>query len=142
MEKIKQLKVMTSLLMFVFVFTFTACSSDDDNGGNSGEVVTQSNAQLAVGTWMCVSSEDTYQGYTATGLLVGAQITIKSDGTYTSTASSFGTSGTYKFSGDTITAKNDLGDTFVVKVAINGNTMTWKGTASSGVSFSYVFTRE
>lgn len=128
---------MMSLLMLVSAFAVTACGNDDGD-----EVVTPNNAQQAIGTWMCTSSKDTYQGYTSTGLLVGAQITIKSDGTYTSTASSFGTSGTYKFNGNTITAKNNQGDTFVVTVTISGNTMTWNGTSSTGISFTYVFARE
>ncbi|MBQ9362747.1 MAG: lipocalin family protein [Bacteroidaceae bacterium] len=125
------------MVAFLFLaFAFVACGSDDKDDK------TQVNVNEAVGTWMCTSSTDTYQNQTHTGLLVGAQITIKSDGTYTSTATSFGKQGSYVINENTITAKNSSGDTFVVTVSIKGNTMTWQGTSSTGVSFYYVFTRE
>ncbi|MBQ8715340.1 MAG: lipocalin family protein [Prevotella sp.] len=54
-------------------------------------------------------------------------VTIKNNGTYTSTASTFGYSGTYTISGNSITAKSDSGDTFVVTVTISGDKMTWNG---------------
>ena len=31
---------------------------------------------------------------------------------------------------------------FVLKVAINGSTMKWEGTASNGVKFKYTFRKE
>lgn len=118
--------------------TLFSCGSDEKNA----ETETQVNIDEAVGTWMCTSSSDTYQGNTHTGLLVGAQVTIKNDGTYTSTSNSIGAKGSYTMNGDTFTVKNSSGDTFVVKVSVNGNTMTWQGTSSTGVSFNYVFAKE
>ena len=56
---------------------------------------------------MCVESQDTSNGQTYEGLLVGAQITIRNNGTYTSTSTSFGSSGTYVLNENTITAKNN-----------------------------------
>ena len=91
---------------------------------------------------MCVESYDTSYGETYSGLLVGAQITIKSDGTYTSTASSFGASGTYVINQNTITARNNRNETFVVSVTIKGNSMKWEGTSSTGVKFKYTFKKE
>ena len=59
----------------------------------------------------------------------------------TSISPSFGASGTYSVSGNQITARSSAG-TFVVTVTINGDKMTWNGTASNGTSFHYVFQRE
>ncbi len=97
---------------------------------------------MAIGTWMCVESIDTQQnGASYSGLMIGKQVTINSDRTFTSTASSFGYSGTYTISGNKITAKSSSG-TFVVTVSVVGDKMTWNGTASNGVRFKYVFVRE
>ncbi|MBQ5872455.1 MAG: lipocalin family protein, partial [Bacteroidaceae bacterium] len=88
-----------------------------------------------------VKSTDTYQGMSQDGLLVGAQIKINENGTFTSTSYNFGRSGTYTYKGNQITAKSSAG-TFVVTVTIDGDKMTWRGTSSTGVSFQYVFQRE
>ena len=120
-------------LMLPIVCSYCACSSDDDDNIDINS---------AVGTWMCTKSTDTYQGYTLNGLLVGAQIVIKSDGTYTSTSTNFGSLGTYTLKGNTITAKNNRGETFIVTVSVNGDKMTWNGTSSTGVTFYYIFARE
>lgn len=122
------------MLLFSF-FLLHSCGDDD------GTII-QENVEQSIGTWLCTSSSDTSVGKTFEGLLVGAQIEIKSDGTYTSTAYSFGYSGTYVIKENTITAKNNRGETFVVTVSVNGDTMKWKGTSSTGVSFYYVFSRE
>ena len=123
---------MMALMMVVMLgFGFVSCSNDDDDSLET----------KAVGTWMCTNSTDVYMGYTSDGLLVGAQVTIKGDGTYTSTASSFGSYGTYTIKGNSITAKNLDGETFVVKVNVSGDKMTWEGTSSTGVTFKYIFTR-
>jgi hypothetical protein len=95
----------------------------------------------AIGTWMCVESLDTSYGYTFSGLLVGAQISIKSDGTYTSKSPNFGTTGTYVVKGNNITARNSNGDTFIIKIIVLANRMTWEGTSSTGVNFKYIFNR-
>ena len=90
---------------------------------------------------MCIKSTDKYQGKSVEDLLVGAEITVKSDGTFTSTKASIGKNGTYTIKDNVITAKSDAGS-FVVYVSINGDRMTWEGTASNGVSFTYVFQKE
>ena len=127
------LHLMAVTIVAMLGFSFFSCSNDDDS---------QIDIADAVGTWMCVESQDTSNGQTYEGLLVGAQITIRNNGTYTSTSTSFGSSGTYVLNENTITAKNNYGDTFIVKVTIKGNRMTWSGTASTGVNFKYVFARE
>ncbi len=128
-----------SILMLVMLsLSLTiSCGSDDDE-----DLQDTSLQSAAVGTWMCTKSTDSYKGTSAEGLLVGKQITIKNDGTYTSTSSNFGYSGTYSINGNTITAKNTSGDTFIVTVKINNRNMYWEGTASTGVTFDYTFTKE
>lgn len=128
------LRVMAIMLVSTLSLVFSSCSKDDENEKPL-------NVADAIGTWMCVESTDTSYGQAHSGLLVGAQITIKSDGTYTSTASSFGATGTYVVNENTITARNNSGDTFVVKVTIKDNRMVWEGTASTGVKFKYVFNK-
>jgi len=133
MKRLKYMRL--SLMMMVVVMT--ACGGDDNDGNID--------VNQAVGTWMCVQSTDTYRGQSVTGLLVGTEITIKADGTYTSTASSstsvMGKSGTYTINGNTITARTS-GYTFVMTASFNGNRMTWDGTATNGVNFHYVFQKE
>ena len=126
------------MLMVMALSTMVACGSDDDDNGASGADLVKE----AVGTWMCTQSTDSQKGQSFDGLMVGKEVTIKADGTYTSTSSSFGYSGTYKISGNTITAKSNTGATFIVTVTINGSKMTWNGTASNGTTFSYVFQKE
>lgn len=132
----KQLKNLGILLLVTMMAVVTSCSSDDD-GAKDSELVKQ-----AVGTWMCTESTDSAAGQTYNGLMVGKQVTINSDGTYTSTASTFGYNGTFTISGNKITAKSSTGATFVVTVNISGDTMTWNGTASNGTTFRYIFIRE
>ena len=126
------LRMMTIMVVAMLSVGFASCSDDDGPSGN--DLVAK-----AVGTWMCTSSKDSAMGYSVDGLMVGKEVTIKSNGTYTSTAETFGYSGTYSIKGNTITAKSASGDTFMVNVSINGDKMTWNGTASNGTSFIYVF---
>ena len=114
-----------------------SCSDDENNDSSGNDLVNK-----AIGTWMCTSSTDSAMGYTVEGLMVGKEVTIKSNGTYTSTSPTFGYSGTYNIKGNTITAKSSNGDTFMVNVSISGDKMTWNGTASNGTTFKYIFTRE
>ncbi len=126
-----------NLWLMMMVVVITACSGDNNDGNID--------VNQAVGTWMCIQSTDTYRGQSVTGLLVGTEITIKADGTYTSTASSstsvMGKSGSYTINGNTITARTS-GYTFVMTASFNGNRMTWDGTATNGVNFHYVFQKE
>ena len=135
MKKLQECYVL--LMLVVSLPMIMSCSKDDDDTPQGTELVKQ-----AIGTWMCTDSRDIQQnGMYYDGLMVGKQVTIKSDGTFTSTASTFGYSGTYTVSGNKITAKSTSG-TFVIIVSVKGNTMTWDGTASNGVRFNYTFIRE
>lgn len=133
-----QLKKWSLLMLVVMAMPLLmACGSDGDGGSTGDEL-----KEKAIGTWMCTQSTDAAQGYSFDGLMVGKEVTINGDGTYTSTSDSFGYKGSYVINGNKITAKSNSGDTFVVTVNISGNTMTWNGTASNGTTFHYVFTRE
>ena len=138
MRKIKFWSML--MLMGMLMPLVTSCGGDDDgDGGGStdGDLIAK-----AVGTWMCTQSTDTQQGQSYQGLMVGKEVTINANGTYTSTASTFGYTGTYTVSGNKITAHSNSGGTFVITVGISGERMTWNGTASNGVTFNYVFEKE
>ena len=124
-------------MIVILNVSMASCSDDENNDSSGNDLVNK-----AIGTWMCTSSTDSAMGYTVEGLMVGKEVTIKSNGTYTSTSPTFGYSGTYSIKGNTITAKSSDGDTFMVNVTISGDKMTWNGTASNGTTFKYVFTRE
>lgn len=135
----KQLKIWSMMILMLMAMPImVACSNDDkiDDGARGENLVAE-----AVGTWMCIQSTDSQGSYSVDGLMVGKEVTIKSNGTFTSTSPTFGATGTYSVSGNQITARSSAG-TFVVTVTISGNKMTWKGTASNGTTFHYVFQRE
>ena len=129
----KQLLLLVMMLLPMMV----ACGDDDGGSGPSGDAL----KIQAIGLWMCTDSKDEYGGKTYNGLMVGKEVHIMSNNTYTSTSSSFGYSGTYVLSGNTITARSSAG-TFVVNVRIIGDKMYWDGTASNGTTFNYTFVRE
>ena len=127
------------MLLVLFFPLMVACGGDDNEGSsyNDSDLISR-----AVGTWMCTQSTDISQGEIYQGIMVGKEITINADGTYTSTAQSFGYTGTYTINGNIITAKSNNGSTFVFTVSISGDKMTWDGTASNGVTFNYIFIKE
>ena len=126
------------LSALLFSVSLISCGDDNDNSSASGgNLISQ-----AIGTWMCTQSTDTQQGHSYSGMMVGKEVSIMANGTYTSTGASFGYSGTYSVSGNKITAHSDNGGTFVITVNISGDRMEWNGTASNGVTFRYIFERE
>lgn len=134
----KKIMYLSKLLLTVFLLSLTSCGDDNNGTGSStGDVISK-----AIGTWMCIQSTDTQQGSSYYGMMVGKEVTVYANGTYSSTSTSFGLSGTYSASGNKITAHSDGGATFVVTVTFNGDYMEWNGTASNGVTFRYVFQRE
>lgn len=135
----KQFKLLSMLLAILMVPMMVSCGGDDEKDDNpSGDDL----IIKASGTWMCTQSVDAMNGQSFQGLMVGKEITINPNGTYTSTAPTFGYSGTYTVSGNKITAHSDAGSTFLINVTISGDRMTWEGTANNGVSFRYIFERE
>ena len=134
----KRIKFWSILLLVSMVLpTMVACGGDDDDINPNGDEL----KRQALGLWMCVESKDEGGGKTYNGLMVGKEVCIMSNNTYTSTSSTFGYSGTYSLSGNTITARSSAG-TFVVNVTVHGDQMIWDGTANNGTKFRYVFQRE
>ena len=108
MRKIKFWSML--MLMGMLIPLAVSCGGDDDgDGGGStdGDLIAK-----AVGTWMCTQSTDTQQGQSYQGLMVGKEVTINANGTYTSTASTFGYTGTYTVSGNKITPRILLQEIF------------------------------
>ena len=137
MKQLKSISLFVALLCSMFVVSSCGSDNDNDDGARDSQLIAE-----ASGTWMCIESTDTQQsGYDVENLMIGKEVTIKKDGTFTSTSPSFGKSGTFTVSGNSITAKSEVG-TFVVTVTVSGNKMTWEGTASNGVRFRYVFQKE
>ena len=130
------------ILLFALVLAPFLVSCGNDNESNDGGLAGAELIGKAIGTWMCIQSTDSQLGQSYQGLMVGKEVTINANGTYTSTAPSFGYTGNYSVNGNKITAKSNNGSTFVVTVSIIGDVMTWDGTASNGVTFKYVFQRE
>lgn len=128
--------ILAMLVVSVTVMFFTSCSSDDDGDGSK-----DINVQEVVGTWTCTASTDKVDGKSITGYMVGESITISEDGKFSSTASSIG-NGTWELNGNKMSAKNTHGDTFSATLTVKGNTMTWNGTSSQGVSFNYTWQKE
>jgi hypothetical protein len=80
--------------------------------------------------------------YEKVGIKAGAcSFVFNQDGTFTSTSSTFGRSGTYTYKGNQITANSSAG-TFVLTVTIDGDRMTWNGISDTGINFQYVFQRK
>ena len=135
----KNFKILSIMLSILIIPLLVSCGDNDEKASStSGEDL----IIKASGTWMCTQSVDTQNGQSYQGLMVGKEITINPNGTYTSTTPTFGYSGTYKVSGNKITAHSDAGGTFIINVSISGDRMTWDGTANNGVSFRYIFERE
>lgn len=132
----KKMKLWSIMMLVVMMLPMMAACGSDDDAASGDDLKKQ-----ALGAWMCIESRDEAGGRSMTGLMVGKEVVIMSNNTYTSTSSSFGYSGTYSVSGNTITARSSAG-TFVVNVTISGDKMIWNGTASNGVTFRYVFQRE
>lgn len=129
------------VLMSVLVCAgFVACGGDDDN---SGEPVDLSKT---VGTWVCTASQDwwvTDKGSgEASGVMVGVELTINSDGTYKSSSSRFGLSGQWSIDGSSFTAKSNSGRTMIGTMAVGSNSMRLTGSTTDGYSFDYSFERK
>lgn len=133
-NNMKELKTLgLFLLVMLMGVAVSSCGGSDDDE--------PFDISKAYGTWMCVTSKDTDRGYTADGLLVGKEVTVKKDGTFTSTGSTIGETGQWTNKDNQVTAKSSVG-TFVLTMSFSGDKMIWNGTASNGVSFYYVFQKE
>lgn len=139
MNYLKHFRLLSLLIAILMGTIIASCGDDEEKDG------TLSDDDLIIkasGTWMCTQSVDTQYGETYQGLMIGKEITINPNGTYTSTAPTFGYTGTYVVSGNKITARSDAGGIFLINVSISDDRMTWDGTANNGVTFRYIFERE
>ena len=64
------------MLMVMAMPLMVACGSDGDSGPSGDELKSK-----AIGTWMCTQSTDEAMGQSYDGLMVGKEVSIKSDGT-------------------------------------------------------------
>ena len=100
--------------------------------------LTYSLAQTYVGTWICISSVDVVEGETINNYMKGKSLTVKDDGTYTSTSDAMG-NGMFIIQGNQFAVQNTDGNIFMGTISLNGNQLVMEGTSSYGVEFRYVF---
>ena len=76
----KQFKLLSMLLAILMIPMMVSCGGDDekDSTPSGDDLIIK-----ASGTWMCTQSVDTQNGKSYQGLMVGKEITISPNGTYT-----------------------------------------------------------
>lgn len=136
-----KMKLWGILLLVVLTMLFAMSCGDDDKGGSGKALTGDELVRKATGTWICTQSTDTKNGKMYEGLMVGNELTINADYTYSSTSQDFGYKGTYSVEGDKISAHSNSGKTFVISASVIGNQMTWKGASGNNVTFNYTFQR-
>ncbi len=124
------------LILFAIIFCIFLISCGKDAEEDYDE---NFDINKTIGEWYCVQSSDTYNGQTQFDLKVDETVKINGDGTYSSSLSNFGYSGTYTYEGNYITLKSKTGVTSTVLVSIVDDIMLWKGSYSVGKVFSYSF---
>lgn len=95
-----------------------------------------------VGVWKCTSSISTYKGGTYTDVLKGESLTINSDGTFKSTTSYIGKSGTWSQKDNTLYVSSADGGNITLDFTLSATTLTVKGSNDSGESFDCTFVKE
>ncbi len=96
------------------------------------------NAEDLYGLWECVSSLDQNDSEKYEDLIKGESLTILSSGTYYSSSSILGESGSYSVDGNTFTATTVSGDYYYAVFSIKDGFLTLTGNAN-GFDFTYVF---
>ena len=71
-----------------------------------------------LGTWKCISSKDVVEGEIIYDYMKGQLLTVKSDGTYTTTSEEMGR-GTYTINGNVFKAQNTKGSRFEATVTLS-----------------------
>jgi len=94
MKIMKNIKLLTSLLLLVSIFLISSCKDDDDPVLTKTQLLTQNTWKYSSGT----SSDAFAQSLLA--ILTGQEYTFKSDKTYSGILLGFPTSGTWDFSAD------------------------------------------
>lgn len=138
----KNVRLWSALTLVMLTMSLVMSCGDDDKGNGGSKTPTGNDlVKKATGTWICTQSTDTKNGKTYEGLMVGNEVTINADFTYSSTSQDFGYNGTYSVADDKISAHSNNGKTFVITASVIGNQMTWKGASGNNVTFSYTFQR-
>ncbi len=133
-RNIKFWSCLTILVLSVASFVFSSCNKDEEE--SRAEEIGK-----AVGTWICISSTETYQGVKQEDFVVDGKVCINMDGTYTSTIEAIGFKGTYSYDGKRIEVTKSSGESFIIEISINNRRMTWRGTYNDGTSFQYIFNK-
>lgn len=95
-----------------------------------------------VGVWKCTSSTSTYKGGTYTDVLKGETLTINSDGTFKSTTSYIGKSGTWLQKDNTLFVSSTDGGNIFLDFTLSATTLIVKGSNDTGESFDCTFVKE
>ena len=95
-----------------------------------------------IGTWKCTSSTTTFHGGTYTDVLKGETMTINYDGTFTSTTSYIGKSGTWSKNGNTLYVKSTDGGNITLDFTLSLTTLVVKGSNDAGETFDCTFTKQ
>ena len=95
-----------------------------------------------VGIWKCTSSITTFKGGTYTDVLKGETLTINSDGTFKSTTSHIGKSGTWLQKDNTLYVSSTDGGKITLEFLLSATTLEVKGSNDAGESFNCTFVKE
>lgn len=108
----------------------------------SGEGDTPVDPSVYMGTWKCTLSTDINEntGESISNHFKGETITIKSDGTYTSSSSNFGKTGKYVLNGSNLTVTTNNGQSITITISYRSGAMIWDGSAN-GYRFHYEFSK-
>ena len=137
----KKILMMAALMVLTLSMAMTSCSKDDEN-----ETTVVDNLSQVVGTWICTASSDSWTTEKGSGsgenLLVGQTLTIKSDGTYSSSSYDFGRSGTWNVQGGNFSASSSSGRVMSGTISLDGGQMRLKGSTTDGYKFDYKFSKQ
>ena len=134
-------KAFVYLMMALLTMPFVACGSDDDD-----DTTVVDNLSQVVGTWVCTASTDSWTTEKGSGsgenLMVGETLTIKADGSYSSSSYDFGRTGTWAVQGGTFSASTSSGRTMSGRISLSGGTMRIQGSTNDGYKFDYRFAKQ
>lgn len=132
----KLLRLCGLSIIAVLISCFCSCDKDDDEADTV-------DPSVYYGSWVCTASTDTPEsgGEAIEGYMVGETITINENGTYSSSASEIGRTGTWSLKGNSLTATTDKGQTIKTNISISSGKMVWDG-KTNGFKFHYVFDKE
>lgn len=99
-------------------------------------------APTLVSVWRCSSSTTTYKGSTYSDVLKGETLTINQDGTFKSTSSYIGKSGTWTQKENILYVSSTDGGNITLEFTLSSTILIAKGTNDAGESFDCTFVKE